>query len=51
LRKKTDYIVALKGNQGTLRDDAAVFVDDQKAVKYSDTTKHPAFLLIGETPP
>ena len=36
--KKADYIVALKGNQGTLREDVEVFVDEQKALKYKDTT-------------
>ena len=28
--KKADYILALKGNQGTLRDDVELFVDEQK---------------------
>jgi predicted transposase YbfD/YdcC len=34
--KKADYILALKGNQGTLRDDAKLFVDEQKAVDFRD---------------
>jgi predicted transposase YbfD/YdcC len=38
IEKKADYIVALKGNQGTLREDVEVFVDEQKALKYRDTT-------------
>lgn len=38
IEKKADYILALKGNQGTFREDVAVFVDEQKAVKYKDTT-------------
>ena len=38
IEKKADYIVALKGNQGTLRADVEVFVDEQKALKYKDTT-------------
>ena len=38
IEKKADYIVALKGNQGTLRGDVEVFVDEQKALKYRDTT-------------
>ena len=38
VEKKADYIVALKGNQGTLREDVEVFVDEQKALKYKDTT-------------
>lgn len=36
--KKADYILALKGNQTTLREDVEVFVDEQKALKYRDTT-------------
>jgi predicted transposase YbfD/YdcC len=28
VEKKADYIVALKGNQGTLREDVEVFVDE-----------------------
>ena len=31
LAKKADYVLALKGNQGTLHDDVKVFVDEQKA--------------------
>jgi predicted transposase YbfD/YdcC len=38
IEKKADYILALKGNQGTLREDVEVFVDEQKASKYEDTT-------------
>jgi predicted transposase YbfD/YdcC len=38
IEEKADYIVALKGNQGTLREDVEVFVDEQKALKYRDTT-------------
>ena len=38
IAKKADYIVALKGNQGTLRADVEVFADEQKALKYKDTT-------------
>ena len=34
IEKKADYIVALKGNQGTLREDVEVFVAEQKALKY-----------------
>ncbi len=36
--KKADYLLALKGNQGTLRDDVALFVAEQKARGFSDTT-------------
>jgi len=38
IEKKADYILALKGNQGTLREDVEVFVDEQKALQYKDTT-------------
>lgn len=38
IEKKADYIVALKGNQGTLREDVEVFADEQKALKYRDAT-------------
>jgi predicted transposase YbfD/YdcC len=34
--KKADYILALKGNQGTLQDDVKLFVDEQKAVDFND---------------
>jgi len=34
--KEADYVLALKGNQGTLRDDVEVFVREQKACKYKD---------------
>lgn len=36
--KKADYILALKGNQGTLRDDVELFVAEQKANNFKDTT-------------
>jgi predicted transposase YbfD/YdcC len=36
--KKADYILALKGNQGTLREDVEVFVTEQKALNFKDTT-------------
>lgn len=38
LDKKADYVLALKGNQGTLRDDVEVFVAEQKANDFKDTT-------------
>lgn len=38
LDKKADYVLALKGNQGTLRDDVDVFVAEQKANDFKDTT-------------
>lgn len=36
--KKADYMLALKGNQGTLREDVEVFVTEQKANGFQDTT-------------
>jgi len=36
--KKADYILALKGNQGTLRDDVELFATEQKAKSFQDTT-------------
>ena len=36
--KKADYILALKGNQGSLRDDVNLFVAEQKANDFSNTT-------------
>jgi predicted transposase YbfD/YdcC len=38
LEKNADYVLALKGNQGTLRDDVEVFATEQKARGYADTT-------------
>ena len=35
--KKADYILALKGNQGTLRDDVELFAAEQKAKAFKDT--------------
>lgn len=36
--KKADYVLALKGNQGTLRDDVELFANEQKANDFKDTT-------------
>jgi len=36
--KKADYVLALKGNQGTLRDDVELFATEQKVRDYADTT-------------
>src|SRR5258708_19712088 len=36
--KKADYILALKGNQGTLREDVELFANEQKTRGFSDTT-------------
>ncbi len=35
--KKADYVLALKGNQGTLRDDVELFATEQKANDFKDT--------------
>jgi predicted transposase YbfD/YdcC len=37
VEKKADYVLALKGNQGTLREDVEVFVAEQKANGFKDT--------------
>ena len=37
LAKKADYVLALKGNQGTLHDDIKLFVDEQNANGFKDT--------------
>jgi len=36
--KKADYVLALKGNQGSLREDVELFVAEQKANEFKDTT-------------
>jgi predicted transposase YbfD/YdcC len=36
--KKADYILALKGNQGTLRNDVELFAAEQKSKVFQDTT-------------
>ena len=38
MEKKADYVLALKGNQGSLRDDVELFVAEQKAAGFRDTT-------------
>jgi predicted transposase YbfD/YdcC len=40
--KKADYVLALKGNQGTLREDVELFAAEQKANDFKDTkvTRH-----------
>jgi len=35
--KKADYVLALKGNQGSLQDDVELFVAEQKARDFADT--------------
>jgi predicted transposase YbfD/YdcC len=36
--KKADYVLALKGNQGSLREDVELFAAEQKAVGFKDST-------------
>jgi predicted transposase YbfD/YdcC len=36
--KKADYVLALKGNQGSLREDVELFANEQKAKQFKDTT-------------
>lgn len=36
--KKADYVLALKGNQGSLRDDVELFATEQNARGFADTT-------------
>lgn len=38
IAKKADYVLALKGNQGSLHDDVALFAAEQKANDFRDTT-------------
>jgi predicted transposase YbfD/YdcC len=35
--KKADYVLSLKGNQGTLREDVEIFAAEQKAIGFKDT--------------
>ncbi len=37
VNKKADYVLALKGNQGSLRDDVELFVNEQKATHFANT--------------
>src|SRR5664279_4436036 len=36
--KKADYVFGLKGNQGSLREDVDLFIAEQKAKNFADTT-------------
>ena len=38
IEKKADYVFGLKGNQGTLRDDVELFVNEQRTKNFADTT-------------
>ena len=46
LEKKADYILALKGNQGILREDVEVFVDEQKAYELQGYHDQPQWTTI-----
>jgi predicted transposase YbfD/YdcC len=48
LDKKADYVLALKGNQGTLREDVELFVAEQKARNFKDTTISRAETVEGD---
>lgn len=37
IEKKADYVLALKGNQGSLREDVELFVAEQQAVGFKDS--------------
>ena len=37
VEKEADYVLALKGNQGTLSDDVELFFAEQKACRFKDT--------------
>jgi predicted transposase YbfD/YdcC len=46
--KKADYIIALKGNQGTLHEDVKLFAAEQKSRDFQDTTVTRHETLDGE---
>jgi predicted transposase YbfD/YdcC len=46
--KKADYILALKGNQGALRKDVELFVAEQNAKDFKDTTISRAQTIDGD---
>jgi predicted transposase YbfD/YdcC len=46
--KKADYVLALKGNQGTLREDVELFAKEQKAKGFPDTTVSVAKTVDGD---
>jgi predicted transposase YbfD/YdcC len=48
LDKKADYVLALKGNQGALRDDLELFVAEQKARDFADTLISQATTVDGD---
>ena len=46
--KKADYVLALKGNQGSLREDVEVFAAEQKARNFADTTISQDTMIDGD---
>ena len=42
VEKKADYVLALKGNQGSLREDVELFAAEQKAAGFRDRRTSPA---------
>jgi predicted transposase YbfD/YdcC len=46
--KKADYILALKGNQGCLREDVELFVAEKRASDFKDTTVSRAETVDGD---
>jgi predicted transposase YbfD/YdcC len=46
--QKADYVLALKGNQGTLREDVEVFVTEQTAKGFADTASSRAETIDGD---
>lgn len=38
IAKKADYVLALKGNQGSIREDVELFANEQKTKNFKDTT-------------
>jgi predicted transposase YbfD/YdcC len=46
--QKADYVLALKGNQGSLREDVEVFATEQKAKGFADTASSRAETIDGD---
>jgi predicted transposase YbfD/YdcC len=50
VEKQADYVLALKGNQGSLREDVELFVAEQKAAGFKDTTISQHQMVDGDRP-
>lgn len=48
VERKADYVLALKGNQGLLREDVELFTAEQKAAGFKDTTISRATTVDGD---